>query len=170
MQKPVFRSGGTRKLIFSKASQSDGYFEGDIAASTTLLKALVEPLEIIRDLKLLRPLGSKFGEQKMMRLESWRSQRSLRNIQKNIGSLKQLYAGLSNIIEQTENTRIQEKFDQIFKQIDIMQNPIESSIETKEGFQEIKKLSETIKTLHALLENAVNNQGIHLGFNSRDGD
>jgi predicted lipoprotein len=158
------------KNQFTNATQIDGYFEDDIEASTTLLKALIEPLEIIRDLKLLRPLGSEFGQQKMKRLESWRSQRSLRNIQINIESLSRFYTGLRNILGSKENTLINEKFNQILIQISIINSPIETSIETKIGFKEIKHLSDSLKTLHALLENAVSNQGIHLGFNSRDGD
>jgi predicted lipoprotein len=158
------------KNQFTNATQIDGYFEDDIEASTTLLKALIEPLEIIRDLKLLRPLGSEFGQQKMKRLESWRSQRSLRNIQINIESLSRFYTGLRNILGSRENTLINEKFNQILIQISIINSPIETSIETKIGFKEIKHLSDSLKTLHALLENAVSNQGIHLGFNSRDGD
>ena len=125
---------------------------------------------MIRDLKLLRPLGSEFGQQKMKRLESWRSQRSLRNIQKNIESLSKLYSGLRTILDTRENTLINEKFNQILIQISIMQSPIETSIETKKGFKEIKNLSDSLKALHALLEKAVINQGIQLGFNSRDGD
>jgi predicted lipoprotein len=154
------------KNQFTNATQIDGYFEDDIEASTTLLKALIEPLEIIRDLKLLRPLGSEFGQQKMKRLESWRSQRSLRNIQINIESLSRFYTGLRNILGSRENTLINEKFNQILIQISIINSPIETSIETKIGFKEIKHLSDSLKTLHALLENAVSNQGIHLGFNS----
>jgi hypothetical protein len=157
------------KLQFADTTQ-EGYFESDLEASTTLLKALVEPLEVIRDLKLLRPLGSEFGQQKMKRFESWRSQRSLRNIQINIESLNRFYQGLVQVVDKTENILIEEAFSQILKQISIMQGPIESSIETESGYQEIKNLADTLKTLHALLENAVTNQGINLGFNSRDGD
>ncbi len=149
---------------------ADGYFETQLDASTALLKALVEPIEVIRDLKLLRPLGSEFGQQKMKRLESWRSQRSLRNIQMNIESLYLLYKNLNDIVGAAENTLINEKFKQTLKQIDAMKKPIELSIETKIGYQEILNLSDSLKTLHGLLENAVINQGIHLGFNSRDGD
>lgn len=148
----------------------DGYFESDIDASTALLKALVEPIEVIRDLKLLRPLGSEFGQQKMKRLESWRSQRSLRNIQINIESLSHLYLGLSDLVSKEDNQLIMKKFEQTIEQIKNMSKPIELSIETKIGFNDSIKLSNFLKELHALLENAVNSQGIHLGFNSRDGD
>ena len=157
------------KMQFTYVSD-DGYFESDIDAATALLKALVEPIEVIRDLKLLRPLGSEFGQQKMKRLESWRSQRSLRNIEMNIASLNDLYKNLDGIVDKTENRLLNEKFMLVLKQIKTMKSPIELSIETKAGYQEILNLSDSLKTLHALLEKVINNQGIHLGFNSRDGD
>tara|TARA_R110002167_G_scaffold37563_12_gene117665 strand:+ start:1603 stop:2721 length:1119 start_codon:yes stop_codon:yes gene_type:complete len=157
------------KNQFSNVSE-DGYYESDIDASTALLKALVEPIEVIRDLKLLRPLGSEFGQQKMKRLESWRSQRSLRNIQMNIESLNQFYTHLSKLVDTTENALINDQFKKTLLQISTIKSPIESSIKTETGFQDINNLSDSLKTLHVLLENAVTNQGMHLGFNSRDGD
>jgi predicted lipoprotein len=88
----------------------------------------------------------------------------------NIESLSRFYTGLKNILGVRENTLINEKFNQILIQISVINSPIETSIETKIGFKEIKHLSDSLKTIHALLKNAVSNQGIHLGFNSRDGD
>lgn len=155
---------------FSNASQPDGYFEDDIDATTALLKSLVEPIEVIRDLKILRPLGSEFGQQKMRRLESWRSQRSLRNIAMNIESLEHLYAGLNTILSKEDKKKITDQFKQVSQEINNISSPIESAIETKNGFHAFMKLSDSLKNLHTMLDTAVSNQGIHLGFNSRDGD
>ncbi|WP_315981987.1 hypothetical protein [Aliamphritea spongicola] len=61
------------------------------------MKALVEPVEVIRDLKILRPLGTAAkdvnGKVKPRRSESWRSSRSLRNIEVNVATLHDLYSG-----------------------------------------------------------------------------
>ena len=174
--------------------QSDGYFEDDIEAATTLLKTLIEPIEVIRDLKLLRPLGSEFGQQKTKRLESWRSQRSLRNIKMNIRSLADFYQGalvdttvgnlndnlvvnntvkrshLASILDKKEAENIRSQFNVVLEKLDNIATPIEQSINTQAGYKALVNLSEALKVLHELLELAVNNQGIHLGFNSRDGD
>ena len=166
---------------FANTGQLDGYFEDDIEAATTLLKTLIEPIEVIRDLKILRPLGSEFGQQKPSRLESWRSQRSLRNIQMNIKSLADFYQGtqvdntvksssLSSILHPAEAERIHNQFDKIFKQLKAIDAPLESSIETETAYKDLNDLSSSLKTLHELLQGSVNNKGIHLGFNSRDGD
>lgn len=165
---------------FSNTKRIDGYFEDTNDATTTLLKALIEPIEVIRDLKLLRPLGSEFGQQKAKRLESWRSERSLRNIKMNIRSLSNFYHGshasqaqqsiLGSLIDKDESEEIHLQFEKVMAHIDSIPSPIESSIETKPGYEALLALSESLKTLHVLLETAVNNQGIHLGFNSRDGD
>lgn len=168
-------------LHFENTNQIDSYFEDDIDAATTLLKTLIEPIEVIRDLKLLRPLGSRFGQQKPKRLESWRSLRSLRNIKMNIESLAEFYSGASvknkiesmhlyDMIAQDEAEAIRLQFENIIKQIDSIPSPIVESIDTEEGYRLLTHLSNSLKVLHELLEEAVNNQGIHLGFNSRDGD
>jgi predicted lipoprotein len=78
---------------FKDAKQINGYYEDDIDAATTLLKTLVEPIEIIRDLKLDSPLGSEHDKVAFKRLESWRSQRSLENIKLNIHSIESFFFG-----------------------------------------------------------------------------
>lgn len=169
------------KQHFMNTDAEDSYFEDDMDAATSLLKTLVEPLEVIRDLKLLRPLGSAFGQQKASRLESWRSERSLRNIQINVDSLFQLYSGtktteagqqggLSALLDAPTDTAIKQAFADIKQQLSEIPAPIAASIETESGYKTLIKLAESLKTLHGLLDNAVAKLDIHLGFNSRDGD
>lgn len=166
---------------FSDTTQHGTYFEDDIDATTTLLKTLVEPIEVIRDLKLLRPLGSEFGQQKPRRLESWRSERSLRNIQINIESLYAFYqgkiakqtvlnTGLRDLLDTEDAKAIEQLFIQNLSLIKEIPTPIEHTIESKDVYHQLQNLSLSLKALHELLENTVSKQGIHLGFNSRDGD
>ncbi len=158
------------KKHFYNTAQSDAYFEDDLDASTTLLKALIEPIEVIRDLKLRRPLGSEFGQQKEKRLESWRSQRSLRNIQINLKSLEDLYISLNTHINTDNRTLVTQLFGQIQEHLKQIKSPLETSINTESGYKDIITLSELLKSLHSELEKLVTEKGIHLGFNSRDGD
>lgn len=164
---------------FEDATQLDGYFEDDIDASTSLLKTLVEPIEVIRDLKILRPLGSEIGQQKIKRLESWLSERSLRNIQFNIKSLSKIYhgdnkdikfKGLMPLLDKQAAQRISTLFAQIKTDLNDIPAPIERSLDTPKTYQALQTLSNSLKLLHAQLESAIAEQGIHLGFNSRDGD
>jgi len=162
---------------FKDAKQLDGYFEDDIDAATALLKTLVEPIEVIRDLKLTRPLGSHFDKVKFKRLESWRSTRSLRNLSLNIESLAVLFkseyskkTGLSSIFTEHENNKILASFSEVQQNLKTIQSPLESSILTVEGYKATETLNASLTKLHKNLEQAISQHGIHLGFNSRDGD
>ena len=167
------------KQHFVDTQQEDSYFEDDMDAAISLLKSLIEPIEVIRDLKLLRPMGSEFGQQRVTRLESWRSERSLRNIQLNIASLWQLYqgtdseterGGLSALLDQQTHASIKEQFALLQQQLATIPDPIEQSMETREGYAALAEMSQSLKALHEQLESAVAGLGLHLGFNSRDGD
>lgn len=49
-------------------------------------------------------------------------------------------------------------------------SPFEKTITTPIGNERLQKLAHALKVLNRHLEAAVNDQGFHLGFNSRDGD
>jgi len=170
---------------FKDAKQLDGYFEDDIDAATALLKTLVEPIEIIRDLKLDRPLGSQLDKSKYKRLESWRSQRSLLNLQLNIQSLELFFMGtevgasskttgndkgLRLLLTESEIVDIQNNFKIVKDELHEIQAPLEEAILTVSGYQTAKSLSISLTQLHKSLEGAITHSGIRLGFNSRDGD
>jgi uncharacterized protein len=155
---------------FADAKQLDGYFEDDIDAATAILKTIIEPLEVIRDLKLKRPLGSAFGKEKAKRLESWRSERSLRNIKLNIHSLQQMFIGLEALLPAKSFTKISQHYEQLNKTVQQINAPLETAVSTAEGYQATLSLYTQIGVLHKDLEMAISALGIHLGFNSRDGD
>jgi len=157
---------------FQNPTQVDGYFEDEIDAATILLKTLVEPIEVIRDLKLKRPMGSKLAKAKYKRLESWRSARSVRNIHLNIQSLDALYQGLKSLLSPSDIETIDTLFTQILKQttVPLLATPLKDSINTANGYAKMTQLVQTLSRLHAQLESSVGKLGIHLGFNSRDGD
>jgi len=155
---------------FEDAAQVDGFFEDEIDAATALLKTIVEPLEIIRDLKLKRILGSEFGKQKFKRLESWRSQRSLRNIRLNIEVIEDTLPMLESVLAPEGITTITRQLGKINALLDQIPLPLEESIQTESAYQQLSQLVIQLTALHKSLERAVSKQGIHLGFNSRDGD
>lgn len=164
------------KSQFADAKQLDGYFEDDIDAATALLKTMIEPLEVIRDLKLKRPMGSSFGSQKYKRLESWRSKRSLRNIELNLLSLQHMFAGqnnkggLSDLLPKQTFEEIVELYASLIKDVRQFESPLEEAIQTEQGYQAASRLYNKMGDLHTRLENMAADAGIHLGFNSRDGD
>ena len=156
---------------FQNPTQVDGYFEDEIDAATSLLKTLVEPIEVIGDLKLKRPMGSTLGKAKYKRLESWRSARSARNIRLNTESLNALYQGLKSLLPHSGIEAIDSLFVQALQQTGTRLNtPMKDSINTPKGYANMTQLVQTLSRLHAQLESSVGKLGIHLGFNSRDGD
>ena len=161
---------------FADAKQLDGYFEDDIDAATALLKTMIEPLEVIRDLKLQRAMGSAFGKEKFKRLESWRSERSLRNIEKNITTLHEMFtgmdgkSGLSPLLPKDVFQDITGQYEKLLSTLSRFDQPLEKIIQTKEGYLSLVKIHEDLGLLHKQLEQTAADLGIHLGFNSRDGD
>lgn len=169
---------------FQDVNSGDDYFEEDLEASTLILKALVEPLEVIRDLKIDRPLGKSADNVKYKRLESWRSARSLRNIVLNISALEALYKGdvyqddgsnkglanVQHLLETKDSNAIALQFKALKSQLEKVPSPLKESIRTEEGRKALLLASEMITGLHNNLEKTLAANGIHLGFNSRDGD
>lgn len=155
---------------FSDASQVDGYFEDDIDAATALLKTIIEPLEVIRDLKLERPLGSAADKAKIKRLESWRSRRSLRNIQLNLGAIDATLPALALVLPNPTVTDLRHKLERIKLSMSHIPAPIEDTLHNPKTHQQLKGLSTELDQMQIQMEQAMANAGIHLGFNSRDGD
>ncbi|MEH6579830.1 MAG: imelysin family protein [Amphritea sp.] len=168
---------------FSNAFVTPGdgisYYDDNQEAAIDLMKSLVEPVEVIRDLKILRPLGNKAGRVKPRRTESWRSQHSLRNIQLNISSLHSLYSGTGNtsvrqLLEQqggqTLANDIDIQFDTIEQQLGQVPAPISASLKQPQTQQQFRQLAAELKILHQQLSTVTQLLNIQLGFNSRDGD
>lgn len=168
---------------FNSPGDGISYYDSDVEASTDLMKALVEPVEVIRDLKILRPLGTASkdinGKVKPRRSESWRSSRSLRNIEVNVATLHDLYSGqgddsfralLSAAGHQDLADSIEANFISVEKELQTIPAPMFSSLEQPAAQQQFRDLSANMKTLQYALSDAVQLLDLQLGFNSRDGD
>ncbi len=163
---------------FDTAGDGVSYYDDHAEAATDLLKALVEPVEVIRDLKILAPLGEA-GKVKPRRLESWRSQHSLRNLQLNIHSLHDLYSGtgeqfvLALLHQQGETAlaaAIEAQFVSLEQQLNQLPAPLASQLNSAATQQQLQQLAADLKTLHQQLTRAMQQLDVQLGFNSRDGD
>ena len=120
---------------------------------------------------------SQFSKVKFKRFESWRSARSLKNIEINILSLEAFFLGshagnkgLNLLLSKNEFSEILENFKATLKEIQQINTPLEESSRTSLGYQSTESLIASLTTLHANLEKAITHSGIRLGFNSRDGD
>jgi len=161
------------------APDGSDYYEDSIEASTELMKALVEPVEVIRDLKLLRPLHKSAQKAKPRRSESWRSERSLRNVRINLAALAELYRGsdTSNVkalLQAEGQGALAQTIDSHFRELDqrlaAIDKPLFNAVKDAKGHQQLRDIATQMKALHSELEQAMQVLEIQLGFNSRDGD
>ncbi|MBY4676514.1 imelysin family protein [Marinobacterium arenosum] len=156
-----------------------GYYEDANEAATDLLKSLVEPIEVVRDNKLLRPMGSSASKPKPRRAESWRSGRSLRNIRINLQTQQALFnsggehsvkALLTAEGEAALAQQIDDAFTLILGQLEQLPSPLSRTLKDAQHYQQLQLISDELKALHFALSQAMQPLEIQLGFNSRDGD
>ena len=165
------------------AGSDESIYESNQEAAVDMMKSLVEPIEVIRDLKILRPLSTwskegKEGKVKPRRLESWRSASSLTNMRNNISSLKHLYSGIDNNLVMllrsqgaTEQARrITEQIGLVEAQLNHIPEPLIDHLNDPVTATKYKTLSDELKILHIQLLEAMQTLEIQLGFNSREGD
>lgn len=167
---------------FQNPDHVDGYFEDEVDAATYLLKPLVEHIEWIKDMKLKRPSGSSLEKARYTRLESWRSKLAKASLQQNLSALELFY----RLGDQEELQSIRKlllahrpaasvaNIDSLFTTtqnlIDALPEPLSVHFKQDSGYQEVQTIADTLSRLHDALEDEINALGIHLGFNSLDGD
>ncbi len=162
---------------FSYLESEEGLYENAQEATIDLMKAQVEPLEVIRDLKLIRPLGKKRAKAK--RLESWRSEHSLQNLQINLNSLHHMYSGLEaynlkQLLEEQGATDLAQGIETQFQALEAILSklpaPLSKHVTEPEVRNQLLLLVEGLTLLSRSLEQSMNLLELQLGFNSRDGD
>lgn len=165
---------------FKDPRQLDGYYEDEIDAATSLLKALVEPIEYNRDLKLKRPMGSSAKKAKPTRLELWRSELALASLASNLESARHFYdldghehslkALLIASNRAQQASELSELFSRAQQSLKTIDAPLANTLNNSANYQRVEQHVKDLTALHHALETAVTELGIHLGFNSRDGD
>lgn len=165
------------KAFAEAGLDEESLYDSQQEISVLLLKPIVESLEVIKDLKIKRVLGSEFGKAKMKRLESWRSERSLNNIRLNIAAVNAIYLGengASVSLKQLVTADHQEKINALIKHIDQsltqFDQPIEQTVSDEAGYKSLVILADDIEKLLKAYQAAIADTGLFLGFNSRDGD
>lgn len=164
------------RVEMSQVSEEGLYYTHQ-EASVDLMKALVEPIEIIRDLKLTRPLGE--AKARPRRLESWRSGQSLENMLTNVESLQHMYDGVEGLsvkqllIQEGAKDRvaaIDENFASIEKTLASLPKPLASHLKDPSVRPQLTQVISDLSDLHENLGKSMLTLSLQLGFNSRDGD
>ncbi|MCP4597983.1 imelysin family protein [Neptuniibacter sp.] len=173
----TFNEWQTFSEEFNYLNSEEGHYETSQEATIDLMKAQVEPLEVIRDLKLNRPLGKTKAKGK--RLESWRSGQSLQNIQTNLQSLQHMFSGVSGLnlkrlLEENGVTdraeAIETSFNSINKLLAELPSPLYLHVQDEKVRVKLLQVSAELTELHEHLGKSMNKLELQLGFNSRDGD
>ncbi len=164
----------------SSATESDEFlaYETPSEAATAFMKSLVEPIEAIRDNKLLKPLDISAQQSRWKKSESWRSGQSIDNIRENTLALHELYSGtrpnsVKTLLEASGDTERAASIDAGFIKITSELAQISAITDmniTLTTHQQLMQVSDHLKELQSNLERAMQTLNIQLGFNSRDGD
>lgn len=159
------------------ASEDSDYYESPEEAATVLFKALVEPVEAIRDSKILAPLGETYDKARWTRSESWRSDQSVANMVSNVLALQALYQatapvsikGLLHSVDAPLAAAISEQFAAALAALQAVPQ-VEGKTVSKDAYDQLKVAERALRTLQNSLLAATRQLDIQLGFNSRDGD
>ncbi len=165
-------------------AQATGEFplqqDSEVAAelAVELMASLVEPIEAIRDSKLIKPMGNSAEAARPKLLESHRSGTSLANIRSNLAALNALYQGTepsvddlllqAGAIDLAREIRL--SFTNIDQSLAQVQAPLKTAITQPESRAQLVAVTSQLKQLSEQLDSAMDVLSIQLGFNSRDGD
>ena len=158
------------------STAQDPELAADLAAE--LMAALVEPVEAIRDTKLLKAMGDNARAVMPKRLESHRSGHSLANIRANLSALSALYQGTDPSVDQLLRQAgaepladdIQQRFARLEQSLASIPAPLHVSLTQPDTYAALDGINAQLKQLSDTLHDAMDVLGIQLGFNSRDGD
>ncbi len=164
---------------FLNPSADNPYFRNHGEASLELLKSLHGGLQLIAEVKLQRPLGrsaQRGGAAVKPRLaESWRSQRSLRNIWLNLQALRALYlAAFAPAMETAQpnlDREIRMAFEGVLAEADAYGPSIRPLLESNDGLDKLLRLRRDALSLTKLVTGRLAAAlGLQVGFNALDGD
>jgi len=154
-----------------------GFFESAQDATVDFLKAQIEPVRRVQQQKLEAVIGEAFGRQRIRRAESWRSERSLRNLKLNVAALEHQFNGsgedpvlLNSVLQAGDIVTINGVFADLAASLDAVPDSLAEALETEAGYDRVKTVVTNLDRLFEALEAALKNTDLYLGFNSLDGD
>ena len=151
-----------------------GFFESAEDATIDFMKALVEPVRRIKEQKLDAVLGANLAAARERRAESWRADRSLRNITLNVQALEQLFSvsepPLSSVLREEDVALIDAEFADLLAALDAQPEALGEALQDEAGHSALLQIAIQLDALYESMEAALKNTDLYLGFNSLDGD
>ena len=151
-----------------------GFFESAEDATVDFLKAQVEPVRSLQQQKIEAIIGESQADARVRRAESWRSERSVRNLKINAASLERFFnAGtpaLNTVLPPEDIEGINAGFAKLRATLAELPDSMTVALETESGYNTLKQAASDFSAVFELLEASLKKTDLYLGFNSLDGD
>lgn len=151
-----------------------GFFESSEDATIDYLKALVEPVRRLQEQKLQAVLGDAPEAARERRAESWRSQRTLRNLKLNVAALQHEFSSsdpaLSSVLHEADVELIDAAFAKVIASLQAQPDSLTEALAADGGHAALLQIATELDLLYESMEAALKNTDLYLGFNSLDGD
>ena len=168
-------SGDFREALGLESDSSA--YESAEDATIDFMKALVETLPKITQQKIMDVQGESFERARLKKAESWRSERSLKNLKINLISLSQMLGNssehdlsLGSALLPDDVAEIKVAFSELVSSVQSLPDSMAVVLADKNQYQQLQALQVQLANLDELLEDALKNTDLYLGFNSLDGD
>ena len=159
---------GDHKNLLATPGEENEMYDSHKEVATLLLKEAATELQAVYDQKFKRPVSKRF---RYKRAESWRSERSLRNITLNLESAEALFK--IGFMPHLKDEALKQKVDKEFKQAIKTGKTFTMSL-LKAHEEKPEKLASWMKQVSQLKRSVTvdvaKELDIALGFNSLDGD
>lgn len=131
-----------------------------------LFTSLLSGLEFASDKRLGRPMGT-FDRPRPTRAESWRSVRSLHNVDLSLQALRDLTVTLT----ENDAPRTMAAFDRALDLVAALDDPDLSGVSDPQGRFKVEIIQQAVDAIQAAALTEIGAQlGVSAGFNSADGD
>lgn len=171
----AWREGGDTAFaaVMQDTAKPDAPYREPQEATLELFKALYLAVELAGDHKLARPLGAGLKDARPRLAESWRSERSLRNIQRNLTAAQDLYLnGFSPAVpDKSVDTAIRDGIVKAVTAANAVRAPLEIAVQDAKTRPQAEALAAELLALKKLLGDRLPPAlDIPVGFNALDGD
>lgn len=171
----AWREGGDKAFaaVMQDGEKPDAPYREPQEATLELFKALYLAVELAADHKLARPLGAALKDARPRLSESWRSERSLRNIQRNLAAAQDLYLNSFSpaVPDKAADTAIRDSFAKAVTTANALKTPLEAAVQDSKARPQAEALAAELLALKKLLGDRLPPAlDIPVGFNALDGD
>jgi len=170
-------AGPFRDSLTSAEHGNARYPEPRIAASE-YLRGIASALDLAISAKLERPMGPDLAAARPDRAESYRTQRSLENVIRNLETARDLFSapdGFGDVLAKAGAAPLasgmRDWFALAVQHAEAVGMPLETAVVTPQGREKLLELLDDLKGLRTLMmEQLAKTIGIAIGFNAADGD